>query len=1182
MPGQSEFMVSHWVVISSAFAYIGLLFAIAYFGDRYWRHKLSPRGRPTIYALTLAVYCTSWTFFGSIGLSAATGLDFLAVYIGPIVAFVFARPLLRRIIRLSKAQNITSIADFIAARYGKNPSVAAVVTIIAVIGGLPYIALQLKAVSQSVTTVLGRSPSDPAAFADLPFGDLTLIVALTMGAFAILFGARHSDATEHQDGLMLAIAVESAVKVVAFLAVGAFITFGLMGGIGPLIERAGADPYISDLYTRGFHGGTLFTVTFLSFVCIFLLDRQFHVTVVENNSDEEVKRAGWLFPLYLVAINLFVVPVAIAGLLTFPQGSVDGDMYLLALPLQAGSEFFTLVAFLGGLSAATAMVIVATVALSIMVCNDLVMPLLLQRRTVGVEDREDMGQFLLHVRRSAILVILLLAYGFYALVGNSYGLASIGLLSFVAIAQFAPAFFGGLIWRRATARGAIAGILAGFAVWAYTLLLPYFAKSGVIDPAILADGPFGFSVLRPQMLFYTNFDPLTHGVVWSMFFNILAFVMVSLVRPPVPIERLQANVFVEEGPPRYAAQSFRPSRASVSVGELIATVSRYLGAERTERSFADFALSRGGPLDPKAEADIHTIRFTENLLASAIGAASSRLVLSLTLKRRHVGVNSALKLLDDASEALQYNRDLLQTALDHVRQGIAVFDKDMRLICWNRQFREILALPPQLGRFGIPLDQIIRHLAQRTSTDRRAIEERVTDRITKYVVSMETFHERLTSGRVVEVRTNALPQGGIVVTYMDITEQVSASEALASAKEELERRVAERTAELTAVNRELEVAKAKADEANLGKTRFLAAASHDILQPLNAARLYTTSLTEQVRGGELQRLATNIDASLESVEEILNALLDISRLDTGAMRAEPSIFPINELFHQLKVEFDPMARARGLEFSVMPSALHVRSDRRLLRRVLQNLVSNGLKYTDEGGVVLGCRRRGRRVLVQVHDTGPGIPPEQHATIFKEFKRLDAHSRAVPGLGLGLSIVERMCRVLDHPLSLSSRPGHGSTFTVSLPLAKWSDMPAAPRYLARSSAYGDMRGCLVLCIDNDRAILEGMHALLTGWNCLVMTAANAREALQQIKPGPILPDVVLTDYHLETESGIDAIGALNEALQTALPAALITADRSPEVRAAAAEHGLPLLHKPLKPAALRALLSQLVVQRTAAE
>ncbi|RMF04398.1 MAG: hybrid sensor histidine kinase/response regulator, partial [Alphaproteobacteria bacterium] len=343
---------------------------------------------------SLAVYCTSWTFFGSVGLSATAGLDFLPVYLGPIIMIGLGWPLLRRIVRLSKTQNITSIADFIAARYGKSPALAALVTVIAVAGTLPYIALQLKAVSQSVTTVIGPVEAG-SLFANSPLGDVAFITAVTMAIFAILFGTRHTDATEHQEGLMLAIATESVVKIIAFLAVGAFVTFHMLGGLGPLMEKASQNQEIMALFSRGFHGGTWLTVTFLSMVCIILLPRQFHVSVVENNSEREIKRAAWLFPLYLVAINLFVVPIAIAGLLTFPKGSVPGDMFVLALPLSSGSQFMTLVAFIGGLSAATAMVIVATVALSIMVSNDLVVPLLLRRGHLMMSDREDMGKLLL-------------------------------------------------------------------------------------------------------------------------------------------------------------------------------------------------------------------------------------------------------------------------------------------------------------------------------------------------------------------------------------------------------------------------------------------------------------------------------------------------------------------------------------------------------------------------------------------------------------------------------------------------------------------------------------------------------------------------------------------------------------------------------------------------------------------
>jgi Na+/proline symporter/signal transduction histidine kinase/CheY-like chemotaxis protein len=1178
-------MIAAWVIVVIALGYVGCLFAVAYWGDKQAKRRKASRERPTIYALSLAVYCTSWTFFGSVGLATSTGLDFLAVYIGPIVVFAFGRPLIERIIKLSKSQNITSIADFLAARYGKNPLVAAIVTVIAVAGVLPYIALQLKAVSQSITTLV--QPLGWATFAGYPapLTDITFLIAMTMALFAILFGTRHIEATEHQEGLMLAIAMESVVKIAAFLIVGAYITYSMFGGIGALIEQATHQPEIIGLFARGFHGGTWLTVTFLSSVCILLLTRQFHVTIVENNSPREVGRASWLFPLYLIAINIFVVPIALAGMLTFSGSTVDRDMFLIALPLSQGAEFFTILAFLGGLSAATAMVIVESVALSIMVCNDLVMPIILHRRQGDVADRQDMGAVLLIIRRCAIFAILLLAYSFYRLVGDAYGLASIGLLSFAAIAQFAPAFFGGLMWRGATARGAIAGILAGFAVWAYTLLLPYFVKAGLMAPDIMTEGLFGWALLRPEVLFYMSFDPLTHGVVWSLIFNILAYVTVSLLREPEPIERLQANVFIENDFPRAVAPSFRPWRTSVTVEDLIRTVARYLGEERTQRSFADYAMNNNTELNPKAEADIHLMRFTENLLASAIGTASSRLVMSLTIRRRNVGMKSALKLLDDASEAIQYNRDLLQSALDQVGQGIAVFDRNMRLICWNREFREILALPPVLRQVGVPLDQIVRYMADGSgAAGVPAAETVVSERLRKYCVTNETFQERLTERRVIEVRTNPMPQGGIVATYTDISDRVAAAEALARANETLERRVRERTAELMQANKALGEAKAKADEANLDKTRFLAAASHDILQPLNAARLYVSSLVERKPPGPISQLSRNIDTSLEAVEEILNALLDISRLDTGALKPEIDVVAIGELMQQLGVEFEPQALEKGLTLRVMPCSLHVRTDRRLLRRVLQNLVSNAVKYTDEGRVLIGCRRRKGRLVVEVHDTGPGIPLSKHGLIFKEFERLNTGGKAVQGIGLGLSIVQRIGRMLDHPIKLSSRPGYGSIFGVQLPIAdaREARRPIVP--FVSAAHYRQFNGCVVLCVDNEPAILDGMRSLLGNWQCNVLIARDAQEALRVLaeRGGGAPPDIILADYHLEQGTGPECIAAIRASAGFKVPAILITADRSPDVEQEARSLDLPILRKPLKPAALRALMARLYSRRTAAE
>ena len=1175
-------MINGWIIVTVAISYVGFLFGVAYFGDKHAKaRKPGKKGRPTIYALSLAVYCTSWTFFGSVGLATQTGLDFLAVYLGPVVVFAFGRPLISRIIKLSKAQNITSIADFLAARYGKSPYLAAIVTVIAVAGVLPYIALQLKAVSQSAATLIQPLGAQSFLIPGNPFTDITLIIAMTMAVFAILFGTRHIDATEHQEGLMLAIATESVVKIAAFLIVGAFIVYSMFGGIGPLIERAAQKPEIIGLFARGFHGGTWLTVTFLSSVCILLLTRQFHVTIVENNADREVGRATWLFPLYLIGINIFVVPIAIAGLLTFEKSTVDPDMFLLALPLSQGASIFTIIAFLGGLSAATAMVIVESVALSIMVCNDLVMPIILHRHPLGLAERRDMGVVLLNIRRFAIFAIMLLAYMFYRLVGDTYGLATIGLLSFAGIAQFAPAFFGGLMWSGATARGAIAGILAGFAVWTYTLLIPYFVKAGLMAPDIMQSGLLGLSFLRPQMLFYMSFDPLTHGVVWSMLFNILAYITVSMLRAPEPIERVQANVFIEDNFPRPAGTAFRAWRTSVTVEDLMRTVARYLGEERAQRDFADYAAAQNVALEPKAEADIHLMRFAENLLASAIGTASSRLVMSLTIRRRNVGMKSALKLLDDASEAIQYNRDLLQSALDQVHQGIAVFDRTMRLICWNREFREMLNLPAHLGRVGVPLDQIVRHMAGQDACA-AAFEDFVSQRIRKYVVTMETFQERLENGaRVVEVRTHSMPQGGIVATYTDITDRVAAAEALARANETLERRVRERTAELMTVNKALAEAKTKADEANLDKTRFLAAASHDILQPLNAARLYTTSLVERRPPGEFAHLARNVDASLEAVEEILNALLDISRLDTGALKPEITTFTIGELLQQLKIEYGPQALERGLTLTVTACNLPVRSDRRLVRRVLQNFVSNAIKYTTRDRVLLGCRRRSGAVTVEVHDAGPGIPKSKHALIFKEFHRLNSGAQAAHGIGLGLSIVERIGRVLGHEIRLSSQVGRGSVFGLELPISTEA-VPEKHPQIPSAMSYGQFDGCVVLCVDNEPAILDGMRSLLENWRCRVLVALSAAEAGQVLDTTGLAPDLILADYHLENATGIACISAIRATAGHEIPAVLITANHSPDVEEEARENHLHLLRKPIKPAALRALMMRLTPRRTAAE
>ena len=1173
-------MLQGWVVVLIALAYIGFLFLVASYGDR--TQTLSPSSRLWIYPLSLAIYCTSWTFFGSVGLASRTGFDFLTIYIGPILMVGLGYPLILRIVRIAKGQNITSIADLIAARYGKSQAVAATVALIAIVGMVPYIALQLKAVSASVGTIMAAG-SPPGALAPM-LGDSALFVALFMATFAVLFGTRHIDATEHQDGLMLAIATESIVKLVAFLAVGIFVTFVMFPGPLELFARALAQPKTAAVLTHAPPMAGFLAMTTLSLFAILLLPRQFHVSVVENRSEAEVRRAAWLFPLYLVLINLFVLPIAMAGLLNFPLGHVDSDMFVLALPLAAHSSLITLVAFIGGLSAATAMVIVESVALAIMVSNDIVVPLLLTRRRTLSSGPSDAGARLLTTRRIAIFVILLLAYAYYRFAGDAQ-LASIGLLSFAAIAQFAPAFFGGLVWRRGTARGAIAGMSGGILVWFYTLLLPSLSDAGIVSASILTDGPWGLVYLRPQALFGIDLPPLVHGVVLSLGLNMACFIAWSLARRPTAIERVQADLFVPPAlSPILASRSpnFRFWRASVTVDELVTTIARYLGDERTRESFETFAASRRLSLDPQAEADIQLLQHGEYLLASAIGAASSRLVLSLLIRKRTLSTKTALKLLDDANAAIHYNREILQTALDHVRQGISVFDKDLNLVCWNRQFGEILDLPHELTRVGIGLDDVLRHLAQTGEDDAAHAEGFISERIAKYTAEDGPFLERFADrGLVVEVRANRMPDGGLVTTFTDITPSVKAAEALERANATLEGRVRERTKELTRLNSELHRAKAAADDANVSKTRFIAAASHDILQPLNAARLYVTSLIERRRSGEDGDLVHNIDASLDAVEEIFGALLDISRLDTGVMKPEFSDFRIDELLQRLEVEFTPLAREKGLDLVFMPCSLSVRSDRRLLGRLLQNLVSNAIKYTPAGSVLIGCRRRGRHLRIDVCDTGIGIPHSKRRAVFKEFHRLDQGARVARGVGLGLSIVERIARVLDCEVVLQSSLGRGSRFSIEVTRATVAAAQAAVLPMARADA-GSLTGTTVLCIDNDRAILDGMEALLGGWSCRVLKAVDVVEALTAMEVSSGEPDGLLVDYHLDGSNGVAAIAELRQRLSRHVPAILITADRSAHVRDEARAAGTHLLNKPIKPASLRALITQWQVQRVAAE
>jgi len=657
------------VIVVVALAYLLLLFAVAYWGDKRADQGRSIIASPTIYALSMGVYCTTWTFYGSVGRAAVSGIGFLPIYLGPTLVMALGWFLSLKMIRTAKANRITSIADFISSRYGKSHLLGGLVTVIAVVGIVPYIALQLKAVSGSVSLLFNYPEIVmPGRSATLPvLADMSFYIALILAAFTIVFGTRHLDATERHEGMVAAIALESVVKLLAFLAVGLFVTYGIYDGLGDIFRRVAADENLRRLTAatpsgQGYSGW--FSLTLLAGMAILFLPRQFQIAVVENVNEAHLKRAAWLFPLYLLLINLFVLPIALGGLLHFSGQPVDADTFVLTLPMAGRQEAITLLVFIGGLSAATGMVIVETIALSTMVCNDLAMPLLLRHKGLALEASKDLSSLLLGIRRGAILLILLLGYLYFRLAGEAYALVAIGLISFSAVAQFAPALIGGMYWRSGTRQGALAGLSGGFLVWAYTLLLPSFAKSGWLSADFLTHGLFGIELLRPQQLFgLTGLDEISHCLFWSFVANAGAYVGVSLLRPPSAAEASQATLFVD------ALKHTRPVgaalwRGSAEVSDLLALAGRFLGPQRAEAAFAAYARGRGGGRAPDGgpfkalEADAELVQFAESLLAGAIGSASARAMVASVAKEEPLSLSEVMNILDEASQLRSYSREL--------------------------------------------------------------------------------------------------------------------------------------------------------------------------------------------------------------------------------------------------------------------------------------------------------------------------------------------------------------------------------------------------------------------------------------------------------------------------------------------------------------------------------------------
>lgn len=905
-------MVSAPLVLLISFAYLLLLFAVAYWADIRAGQGRSVIGNAWVYALSMAVYCTAWTYFGSVGRAASSGVWFLPIYLGPMLAMILAWMVVRKMVRISRTYRITSIADFIASRYGKSQWLAGLVTLITVVGIIPYIALQLKGVASAyavLTVPLGQVSQTSVPW----WQDSTLYVALALAGFTIVFGARHLDSTERHEGMVAAIAFESLVKLLAFLAVGVFVTWGLFQGLGDLFDRADAVPEIRRLLV--FEQGQPFPyaqwlgMTLLAMFSVVFLPRQFQVMVVENVDERHLRRAVWVFPLYLLLINLFVLPIALGGLLYFGDRPLNPETFVLSLPLAEGQTALALLAFVGGLSAATGMVIVEAIAVSTMVCNDLVMPLLLKTRRFGATAGGNLTGLLLTVRRLAILGILLLGYLYFHLAGEAYALVSIGLISFAAVAQFAPAMLGGMYWKGGTQRGAFAGLLLGFAFWTYTLMLPSLAKSGWLPADFLVHGPWGVEWLKPEaFLGLQGLDSLTHSLFWSLLANLGAYVGLSLWRPPSASETSQALLFVDVF---HRHAETRPVfwRGRAQLSELRGLMARFLGAARADSLLHIYArqLRVAGPefIVP----DARLVQYVETQLAGAIGSASARVMVASAVDEEALDLDGVMRILDEASQLRAYSHALEEKSLS------------------------------------------------------------------------------------------------------------------------LERA----TAELREANEKLKSLDRLKDD-------FMSSVTHELRTPLTSIRALSELMHDDPHMDAVQRqqFLNIIVAEAERLSRLVSQVLDMAKIEAGQADWHSTDLDLRQVLEQAAGSMAETFRERGirLELDLPATVPVVRADADRLTQVVLNLLSNAAKYAPHGRglVVLRLMSGANRVVFEVQDNGPGIPPDQHAMVFEKFRQVAGDDHYRPGgTGLGLPISRQIVEHFGGRMWLRSEPGQGACFGVELPL-----------------------------------------------------------------------------------------------------------------------------------------------------
>jgi len=1150
--------------------YIAILFAIARLGDK---GKLSAIPSFWIYSFSIAIYCTSWTFYGAVGTAVNNGWLYLSIYLGPALLFLFGHRLLYKLLIVCKEQNVSSLSDFIALRYGKQRSLSVAVTLLLMVAIIPYIALQLKAIAFSFD---GLTQNVSVQATEI---DTALFTAIAMALLAIFFGTQSAEATKPRSGLMYTIAFESVVKIAVLIVLAIFCLYWL--SLDTFDNQSFSRKTFSEQFSWSQLDASFFTQLFLAACATICLPRQFHVTFVENTAPNHLNKARWIFPFYLAVISLVVFPITAMGTELFGvDSSVSADTYVLAIPFAQNEKLLSVMLFIGGFAASTGMIIIATLALSTMITNSIILPYFVNRLNDTSENYYR--PLVIKWRRASIAFILLAAYLYKIIIGDYFALAATGLIAFSLVAQLVPSVVAGLYWRNCRSKGVSAGLIAGTAIWFYFIMLPSLAAAGLFGQTIVDVGPLGIHWLSPTNFLNLDYDAFNLGVWLSLITNVLIMVFVSRRSDVKFSESIQATAFTS--PLNLTkTRTLEPTNANVVSDDIIKVIARFLGERETSILLNEFELDHG-PVKRNEPPQRDLLEFAEKRLAGAIGTTTANTVVNSIIAGRSVTPESLINLFDETSQQIKFNQKLLHATLENISQGISVVNKDLHLVAWNQRYIELFNYPDGFIQPGMDIADVVRHNAGRGVMGQGSIEEQVEKRLehlrrgTSYV-----FQREWPDGRVLEMRGNPMPGGGFVTSFTDITEYKKVERQLKESRDELEARVVKRTEQIQHINEELtqEVelrkqsekamnqAKLEAENANKTKTQFIALASHDILQPLTAARLYASALEEEGLTQEANNVVEKINLSLKSTENLVATLLEIARFDQGALTPKKEPFRVDEIMLSLFNEFSVVASEKNKRLKMPKCQVWAISDKQWLRRILQNFLSNAIKYSNGHKIVFGCRRHGSLLRIQVTDSGPGISKNEQRAIFSDFYRSPNNKSTESGAGLGLSVVARMSESLSHPVGIISAEGSSSTFYVDVPITTAQHSSQA---IPQTQTDVNIINQIVWYVDNDVQQLDAMKTLVKKWGIQLTIFHDPEQVIEAAKISQ--PDILMMDFDLNaTTDGIELYESLKNFWQKHPKVYLLTATQDPNIRDQAKRSSMEYIKKPAKPAALRAILNR---------